>query len=224
MNNLEIWEEIFSNNDWGKYPSIPLVRFVARNFYKAKERENIKLLELGTGPGANIWFMAREGFKVYALEGSQTACEQLAERLKKEGLSDRIGAIHSGDYFEKIDLFEDNYFDGVLDCESLYCNSFARTREMIIKIFRKLKQGGWFYSQTFADGTWGLDASEIDYHAVSPVEGPMRNKGFSRYTTRNDIEGLYKLPDNEIVNVERIDQHCNNGKIIKEWIIEVRKN
>jgi hypothetical protein len=55
-----VWENIFSSIPWGKYPPEELIRFVARNFYAALQRNRIKLLEMGCGPGANLWYMARE--------------------------------------------------------------------------------------------------------------------------------------------------------------------
>ncbi|ELB7666084.1 SAM-dependent methyltransferase, partial [Campylobacter upsaliensis] len=36
--NEQIWEEIFSKKEWGKYPSESVIRFIARNFYNAKDR------------------------------------------------------------------------------------------------------------------------------------------------------------------------------------------
>ncbi len=78
-------------------------------------------------------------------------------------------------------------------------------------------------SQTFTDGTYGIVGEEIDYHAVMPTDGPMGNKGFTRYTTFDDIDKLYKLKNNEITNIERDELHLSNGEVIKEWIIELRK-
>jgi hypothetical protein len=52
------------------------------------------------------------------------------------------------------------------------------------------------FSLTFADGTWGIAGDEIDYHAVMQLEGPMKGKGFTRYTIERDVEKLYKLESN----------------------------
>ncbi|EAI4546039.1 SAM-dependent methyltransferase, partial [Campylobacter jejuni] len=38
MNNSTLWENIFSQKEWGKYPSENLIRFIAKNFYNVKDR------------------------------------------------------------------------------------------------------------------------------------------------------------------------------------------
>ena len=222
--NSEIWENIFASNEWGKYPAISVVKFVARNFYKVSDRKQIKILEIGSGPGANLWFMAREGFTVYGIDFSQTACEKIINRLGAENLSDRIGSVLTGDYTEKLLEFEDGYFDAIVDVESLYCNSFESSRKIVEICFSKLKPGGLMFSQTFSDKTWGLEGETIGYHAVIPIAGPLANLGYCRYTTKEDIDKLYKLESNYIKNVELQELHLSNGKSISEWIIEVEKN
>lgn len=222
-NNLVIWEDIFKNNEWGKYPSLSVIKCISRNFYKYQDRKSIKILEIGSGTGANLWFCAREGFSIYALEGSQTAIETMESRFKEEGLIQYIQKNYPGDYLHTLDNIEDNTIDAILDIESLYCNNFEKSQKIIEKCFNKLKSGGVMLSQTFADGTYGIKGEEIDYHAVIPIEGPMAGKGFTRYTTKDDIKKLYKIDNNEITNIERLEQHLNNGQIIKEWIIELKK-
>ncbi|MGB1041539.1 MAG: SAM-dependent methyltransferase, partial [Flavobacteriales bacterium] len=137
-NNFDVWEDIFQRKEWGKYPSIPLIKFVARNFYSSPDRSEVKLLEIGSGPGANLWYMAREGFTVYGIEGSQTACNNATKRLNNEGLGDRIGKIIAGDYHEKLNDFEDGYFDAIIDVESLYCNVWDKSKEIVKLAFDKL--------------------------------------------------------------------------------------
>ena len=55
------WDKIFKDNEWGKYPCEELIRFISRKFH-GKNRKIIKILEVGCGAGANIWFYQR-GFR-----------------------------------------------------------------------------------------------------------------------------------------------------------------
>jgi cyclopropane fatty-acyl-phospholipid synthase-like methyltransferase len=45
------------------------LKILSKNYF----RKEIKILELGFGTGANLWFAAREGFSVFGVEGSKTA-------------------------------------------------------------------------------------------------------------------------------------------------------
>ena len=225
---IKTWDNIFIQREWGKYPPIPLVRFIAKNFYSFQNRKKIKILEIGSGPGPNLWYMAREGFTVFGIDGSERACRLAIERLKKENLQSNIGSIMVGDYHEQLNLLEDNFFDAIIDVESLCCNPFKRAISIIKTCFDKLKPAGKMLSITFADGTYGLDGNEADYHALLPKIGPMANQGLTRYTTRDDIDKLYKTANNKIISVQRQDlllnPDSNNGEKVKEWIIEIEKN
>lgn len=77
-NSQEMWENIFRNKEWGKYPPESVIRFIARNFYH-KNRDEIHILELGIGTGANLWFCAREGFKVSGCEFSQSGVDRFIQ-------------------------------------------------------------------------------------------------------------------------------------------------
>src|SRR5271156_1950170 len=81
-----IWEDIFCSKSWGRYPPEHIIRFIARTFSGVRDRSTIRLLEIGCGPGANIWFMAREGFSVCGIDGSATAIDRAKQRLASEGL------------------------------------------------------------------------------------------------------------------------------------------
>ena len=51
------------------------------------------VLEIGCGTGANIWYLAREGFAAYGLDGSKVALTKAEERLNSENLKFKL--IHS---------------------------------------------------------------------------------------------------------------------------------
>ena len=224
MNNMykedaALWEKTFEDNEWGKYPMLELVRFIAKNYYKVQDRKNIKILELGSGPGANLWYMAREGFTVYGIDGSKAACGIAMQRLEKENLSDNIGEIKIGDYFDILESFENDYFDAIIDIESIYCNSFERSKQIVSKSFDKLKIGGKFFSVTFANKEWISNKEDIDYHAISNCD----TTGYFRYTTKDDIELLYKNSKNIIENIQMIEFHTLKTESKKEWIVELVK-
>ncbi len=218
-NNLVYWEQIFSQKEWGKYPPLELVRFIAKNFYAKVKRDEIKILELGSGPGANLWYLAREGFSVYGIEGSQTACDQALLRLKQEGIDYNLKQIISGDYLDMLDSYPNNFFDAIIDIESIYCNSFEKSQQVITKSFDKLKPEGKFFSITFANKEWITDMKDTEYHAIEHSD----LSGYFRYTTKDDIEKLYKNHKSEIESIEMLEMHLKNGLKKQEWIIELKK-
>ena len=188
MNKSVLWEEIFSKKEWGKYPSESVIRFIARNFYNVKDRNTIKILELGLGTGANLWFCAREGFKVSGIEWSKTGVERFKARLKEEKLSTQIEQIEIGDYLEKLDNFKDESFDAVIDVASLCCNDREKTRQIFLKSFKKLKVGGKFFSTALGRGALG-SLGEGDF--FEPKEGIYTNVGKLRFDDELSLKELY---------------------------------
>lgn len=133
-----IWEDIFRNNEWGKYPTESLIQFIARNFYN-KKRDEVKLLEVGCGTGPNVWYISREGFDATGIDGSKTAIQKGSSRLKDEKLNAKL---IEGDIITL--PFQNDYFDGVIDVECLYCNNTTTTKTILQEIRRVLKPGGLF--------------------------------------------------------------------------------
>ena len=72
------WEIIFKKRDWGTYPSEDLVRFI-KSHLKVKGK---KILEVGCGAGANLWFLYEQGLKVHGIDGSATAVKKAKKLLK----------------------------------------------------------------------------------------------------------------------------------------------
>ncbi|MCR2113207.1 class I SAM-dependent methyltransferase [Campylobacter upsaliensis] len=189
MNKSVLWEEIFSKKEWGKYPSESVIRFIARNFYNVQDRSKINILELGLGTGANLWFCAREGFKVSGIEWSKTGVERFRARLKDENLSTQIEQIEIGDYLEKLDNFKNESFDAVIDVASLCCNDREKTRQIFLKAFKKLKVGGKFFSTALGKGIVGYEEGMGDF--FEPKEGIYTNVGKLRFDDELSLKELY---------------------------------
>lgn len=216
-----VWEEIFNQQGWGsKYPSEDLIRFVARNFYKAPVHRDVKILEVGCGPGANLWYMAREGFTVYGNDGSQIAVSRAREFLNQE-VPGWSGELWVGDMGKL--PYENEFFDAVVDHEAIYSNSYEDSKLIYQELARVLKKNGKLFSRTFAVGCWGDGIGQkVGHNAWIVSEGPILNKGYARFTDLSEIPDL--LTGFKITEVELITRSLENRRYeIKEWIILAEK-
>lgn len=138
------WDTLFATKEWGKYPPEHVVRFVARNWYRVPDRSTVKLLDIGCGPGACSWFMAREGFSVCGIDGSPTAITKANKRLSDENLS---ADLRVGDFCKPLP-WPDSFFDGVIDNAAiLYAN--GSWKAVLGEVHRVLKPGGRLHSACF---------------------------------------------------------------------------
>lgn len=216
-----IWEEVFRSQAWGKYPGEELIRFVARNFYRAPDRSAVKLLELGCGPGANLWFCAREGFATYGIDGSASAIEQARGRLDAE-VPGWQGEVRVGDFCAV--PYADASFDAVIDNEAVYCNSFDASHAIYAEAARVLKPGGKLFVRTFATGMVGDETGEsLGYRAWRVAEGPLLGKGFARFTAESDIADLLS-PTLRVSSVDLLTWTVGSqAQTVREWIIIAEK-
>jgi SAM-dependent methyltransferase len=195
------------------------VRFIARNFY-GKKRGTVRMLEVGCGPGANTWYLAREGFDVYGIDGSKTAIQEAKARIEGEELK---ANLCTGDVISL--PYESGYFDLVIDVECLCANSGDNTDCILQQIKRVLKDGGLFYSLTFTDKMYiGKSSKKLGRLEYSEIpDGPLAGKGFVRLTDRHSIEKLYGKHF-DIISVDRVERTDRNGSVeICEWIIVCEK-
>ncbi|MHB1101070.1 MAG: class I SAM-dependent methyltransferase [Burkholderiales bacterium] len=211
-----VWEEIFRSQAWGKYPGEDLIRFVARNFYRVQDRSAVRILEVGCGPGANLWYMAREGFSVYGIDGSATAIAQAKFRLDSE-CPGWTGDLKVGD-IGTLD-FEDGMFDAVIDNEAIYANSFENSIMIYSALARVCKPGAKLFSRTFAKGCWGDGTGKpVGHNAWIAAEGPLKDKGLSRFTEFSEIPEL--ITGFEITEIELLTRTMNDRKHeVREWLI-----
>ena len=221
MNWNPIWEEIFSSQEWGKYPGEPLIRFVARNFYKTN-RSEVKILELGCGPGANLWFCAREGFNVFGIEGSKKAIEICVRRLDQE-VPGWKGEIINGSVTNL--PFQNSFFDAVIDNQCISCLDFENAIKAYDETNRVLRKNGKFFLRTFASGSYGdHTGKKISKDTWLPEKGGTSGKGPIRFTKYEDLEVLLPREKFKIQSIEMIkESHGNRNNWTNEWLVEAKK-
>lgn len=184
----EKWEEIHSTRDWGKYPSIDVVTFVARNFY-SKDRKNCKVLDYGCGQGANTWFLAREGFDTYAFDGSESAIKKAKKMLENQNLKADFKIMLGNDL-----KYEDNFFSCVIDCGVICANSTPDIKLMLSEIYRVLKSNGKIIStMLFNSKTTGFGTGElIEKNTYKNVtKGTIQGIGTIHFFGKEEIKELW---------------------------------
>lgn len=198
-----IWDDIFSKSDWGQYPPEEIIRFISRKTSNIHDRHSIKILEVGCGTGANIWYLAREGFSAYGIDGSENAIKKANFRLSKENLN---ADLKVGDIVKL--PYNNDFFDIIIDCECLSANNIDDTKKIISEIYRVLKPSGLLFSKTFMDGTSRSDL--------------FSDRGYIRLTKKEEIKDIYHK-----FNVKSLDyiirSEKNQTELVKEWIIECEK-
>ena len=78
-----IWERNYKKKRYNSYPYDKVVSIILRTYPIKKNRKKIKVLDLGCGGGNNTEFLAKEGFDVYAVDGSKEAINLTKKRVSK---------------------------------------------------------------------------------------------------------------------------------------------
>jgi SAM-dependent methyltransferase len=220
-----VWEQVFKSREWGRYPAEDLIRFVARNFFAMADRSATRILEVGSGPGANLWFLAREGFAVFGVDASPTAVEMCRRRLDAEcpGWSRGAGGgeLVTGDIMQL--PWPDEYFHAAIDSEAVYCNDFEDSRRIYGEMHRVTRTGGKLFVRTFACGTLGEGTGrQLGPRRFIAEAGPLAGKGPSRFTSLDEISVL--LSPWRIREINMVTRTLESQtQVIREWIIEGEK-
>lgn len=218
------WESIFAQRAWGAYPPEELVRFIARNFRAVSDRAQIRVLEIGCGPGPNIWFLAREGYAVAGIDGSPTAIRQAEGRLRAEGLpytTPRV-ELKVGDFTRL--PWPDGSFDAVIDIEALYANPMQKIQAALAEVERVLKPGGLFFGKMFADQCTGSQSGTvIEPGTVSkPTSGPCAGNEVAHFFSREELPELFSAFSK--LAIDQIHRTDGGGAMdIVEWLVQAQK-
>ena len=186
------WDFKFKSRAWGRYPPEDLVRFMGRRF-RDVPKSTVKVLEVGCGPGANIWFLHREGFATHGIDVSPTAIGIAQARLAQEnaGIQSPPADLRSGNFSQL--PWPDEYFDVVIDVFALCCNNIVIISKTMSEIARVLKPGGLFYSKLFGRNTTGFgQGTQLEPGTFDAVpEGPLANMGVIHFFEKTEVSAIF---------------------------------
>ena len=145
-----IWEEeIYAKQlQLNRYPNESVVITTSRYFSKIEDKSKVRILDMGCGAGNNLWFLSREGYDAYGIDGSKSAIDFVKKRLASEALN---ATLSVGDISQISDYFQEP-FDLIIDRCAMNCMPMSSVKKTVNQIKSLLKPGGIFYSQFFHSG------------------------------------------------------------------------
>jgi SAM-dependent methyltransferase len=183
------WEKIYSENpdyrSW--YPWSEVVTFIFRNAPRSRKRDEISILELGCGTGNNLWFAAREGFRVSGIDISKTAVNFAKKRFAEEGL---VGDLQIGD-FSRLP-FGEKSFDLVFDRGSLSLTNRQGAIDCVNEVRRVIKANGLFQCGPFSDRDSSFYRSPDDDGLVRDIKVGILQCEQARFFGLQDMRDLFQ--------------------------------
>ncbi len=219
----KVWEELRrEGKHLTKYPYDSVVSFVFRYAPKNKPRNQVNVLDVGCGIGNHLWFLAREGFNAYGIDGSETAVKLATELLKEFGVSADVRVF---DFTEPLP-YEDEFFDLVIDRSSLSSINYESARKVINEIYRVLKPQGHFlftpYSKTHTSYIKSVTTATESF--VEVKMGSLGGTGFVCFYDESDIRQLFPRDKWELCAlIESISYDKLSGNIDGGWKVIARK-
>lgn len=219
------WEnQIYSQGQHlNLYPFDCVVTFIFRYSPRESDRSSVGICELGCGAANNLWFAAREGFRVAGIDGSSSAIEFAKNRFAREGLR---GDLRVGDFTQL--PWGNEVFDLVIDRGSLTCASLADQRKAVDEAHRVLRPGGHFFYNGYSDLHTSAQSGRVqpDGRLKEIVSGSLAGVDNLCFSARHEVESLFasgwQVVKFEQLGIEELFPERNN--LHAEWRVIVRKN
>ncbi len=221
------WDDIYQRGQrhQNRYPFDTVVQFVFSQCPKDIPRSDVEILEVGCGAGNNLWFAAREGFRVTGIDASKPAVNLAIERFDEDGLQ---GDIRIGDANHL--PFDGESFDLVIDRAALSHTQKNTIARSIGEIHRVLKPGGKFHFNPFGDCCSSAqrhahDAADTGGALTNITDGFLKDAGLACVYSRTDIEALFEQGWN-LLSLKRIEYTYMNAPLFmihEEWVAIAEK-
>ena len=142
-NKISNLERNYINKKFNKYQYDEVISIIFKNYNNAT-RNKTKILDLGCGGGNNSYFIAKEGFDLYAVDGSNESIKLTKQKLSFYNKTKIIKCN-----FTKMP-YKNNFFNSIIDRQSVSCNSINDIKKILNEVFRILKNGGKYLGFYFS--------------------------------------------------------------------------
>lgn len=158
-----VWENVvYGRGTFVRCPYDQVATFVFRNL-PSKPRRDTRILEVGCGPGNNLWFLNQEGFACSGFDASPTAIEYAKVRCGK-AVELKVAEFPNVPF--------DGSFDLVIERAAMCYVPFDVAKQTVANIRDVLVPGGRFL--------------------FTPYSKQVEALGYCCYYTRDMVEDLFR--------------------------------
>ncbi len=194
------WNEIFKQQ--GKVfaePHEDLPRIVRL----LKDKGASTVLDLGSGTGRHVVYLARNGFSVFGLDNSPEGIKMTRRWLAEEGLAADVQLASMTEKFP----YEDDFFDAVVSVQVIHHADIGTIRKMAQEITRVLKTGGLLFVTVPKLMNQAQTFEEIEPNTFIPLDGP--EKGLPHhYFTPEELREMFAGFDVTDIHLDAVNHYC----------------
>ena len=204
---MKQWNEIFKKH--GKVFTKPH-EDMAKIVKLFKEHHVKKVLDLGSGTGRHVIYLAQNDFDVYGIDIAQKGIEITKDWLKKENLK---ANLTTGSFYQQLP-YADNFFDAIISTSAIHHAKIDEIRKAIHEIERILKPKGLIFIVVRNSKFRNWSKSKI----VEKYGKQKTNYQVIADRTYIPIEGGEKGLPHYLFNKELLKKEFKSFKIIDIWI------
>jgi SAM-dependent methyltransferase len=165
--SVKAWDQIFGQE--GKVFTEPH-EDMAAIAQLLKEEGASKVLDLGSGTGRHVVYLAQRGFSVYGLDNSSHGVAITEKWLDEKGLS---ADLQLQDMTEKLP-YSDDFFDAVISVQVIHHADVRTIKGIVGEMGRVIKKGGLIFITVPKLQNQGSRFRQIEPNTFVPMDGPER--------------------------------------------------
>lgn len=193
------------------YPNEHVIRFIKGYF---KNASSTTILDFGCGGGRNTVALATEGYRVIAMDYTDTAIEMTTEKCRLIPDID-VTVLQNVNLEVPIDA---DSVDAVVADGSLFYNEKERITEIVSNLKKAMKKNAllWADFRKADDSLYGK-GREIAKGLFELGEGTGREGCTYYFAEESDIRDIFGGAGLELVSIDDFKYSVNNHSLIESW-------
>ena len=168
-----------------------------------KDRAASTVLDLGSGTGRHVVYLAKNGFSVCGLDHSPEGMKATGRWLADEGLTAELKLQSITERFP----YEDAFFDAVVSVQVIHHATMATIRGVVEEVSRVLKRGGFLFVTVPKLRNQGETFEQLEPNTYIPLDGPERGLPH-HYFTPEELREAFGGYDIEDIHLDVWDHYC----------------